>query len=159
MSCGKQPGRRKFPGRVLPTALFGHGVKAPAAEGVAPGNAPGPQQNALQAPMGLDGLDGVPAAGGGKAAIAAKGRAQPPLVPADGRNEGGAGRLLQRVHSGLCAASGCFLRAGGTVAGGFAPGCFALSGNPACANSFATTLDTCQLLSFGVRPRATKTRS
>ena len=159
MSCGKQSGRRESPGRVLPPPLLGHGVKAPAAEGIAPGDAPSGQQKAFQAPMGLDGLDGVLAAGRGKAAVAAKAGTDEPLVGPDGGAQSPAGRFLQRVHSLASGCSGSLLRAGGTVAGGFAPGCFALSGNPAWANSFATTLDTCQLFSFGVRPRATNTRS
>ena len=50
-------------------------------------------------------------------------------------------------------------RTGGRVAGGFAPGCFALSGRPAWAKSFATMALSCQLLSRGSMPRATKTRS
>ena len=42
---------------------------------------------------------------------------------------------------------------------GGASGRLALSGRPACANSFATTLLSCQLFSLGVMPRATKIRS
>ena len=59
----------------------------------------------------------------------------------------------------ISAFSAFALRAGGTVAGGGASGRLALSGRPACANSFATTLLSCQLFSRGVIPRATKIRS
>ena len=59
----------------------------------------------------------------------------------------------------ISAFSAFALRAGGTVAGGGASGRLALSGRPACANSFATTLLSCQLFSLGVMPRATKIRS
>ena len=59
----------------------------------------------------------------------------------------------------ISAFSAFALRAGGTVAGGGASGRLALSGRQACANSFATTLLSCQLFSRGVMPRATNTRS
>ena len=148
VSCGKQGRRRQVPGRIFPAALLRHGIVAPAAQRIAPGDPPSGQQQPLEAAVGADGLDAVLAARGGKAAVSAQTRADKPLVKPDQPAQG----LLKDAH-----ASG--LRAGGRVAGGFAPGCFALSGSPACAKSLATMALSCQLLSRGVMPRATKTRS
>ena len=155
--CGKQLCGLQPAGRVLPAARLRHRVKAPFAEGIAPGDAPCPQQDALYAPMGHDGLHGVVAAAGRKTAAAADPWAESVLVGPDGHAQRAAADVLQAVHaSGF---SACALRAGGTVAGGGASGRLALSGRPACANSFATTLLSCQLFSRGVIPRATKIRS
>ena len=82
-------------------------------------------------------------------------RPRPGLIKPDGHAQRVPGEL-RKAHSFAFAAA---LRAGGTVAGAFAPGCFALSGRPACAKSLATTSLSCQLLRCGVMPRATKIRS
>ena len=137
-----------MPGRIFPAALFRYGVVAPAAQRIAPGDAPCRQQQSFDAAVGADGLDAVLAAGGRKAAVPPQPRADELLVEPDEPAEG----FLKDAH-----ASG--FRTGGRVAGGFAPGCFALSGRPAWAKSFATMALSCQLLSRGVMPRATKTRS
>ena len=139
-----------------PPSLFRHRIIAPLAEGVAPRDAPGPQQDAFDAPMGQDGLHGVVAAAGRKPAAAADPRAEGVLIHPDQRAQGLAAGKLNAVHA---FGSGFALRAGGTVAGGGASGRFALSGSPAWANSFATMALSCQLFSRGVMPRATKTRS
>ena len=156
MPCVKQLCRVEDLFRVRPCSLFRYGVKAPFPEGVAPRNAPCPQQNALDAPVGHDGLHGVVAAAGGKTAAAADPWAEGVLVHPDGYAQRSAAQPLQAVHA---FGSGFVFRAGGTAAGGGASGRFALSGSPACANSFATMLLSCQLFSRGVMPRATNTRS
>ena len=152
--CGLQAA-----GRVLPAARLRHRVVAPFAEGIAPGDAPCPQQDAFDAPMGHDGLHGVVAAAGRKTAAAADPRAQGVLIHPDQPAQRLPAGVLQPCHAVGSAFSAFALRAGGTVAGGGASGRLALSGRPACANSFATTLLSCQLFSRGVMPRATKTRS
>src|SRR5699024_3576417 len=136
---------------------------APAAQGVAAGDPPGGQQQALEAAVGLDGLDGVFAAGGGKAAVAPKARADEPLVQPDGDAQRVPAEFLQPVHGAPACPSGgagraSSLRRGGRLAGGGAPGARALSGSPAWRNSRATARDTCQLFSPGVAARATKIR-
>src|SRR5699024_10515731 len=136
----------------------GHGVVAPAAEGVAAGDPPGGQKQALDAAMGLDGLDGVFAAGGGKAAVAAKGRTEKPLIEPDEQAEGVPAGLLQPVHGAAPSPAGASFLRGGRLAGGGAPGARALSGRPAALNSRATARDTCQLFRPGVAARATKIR-
>ena len=156
MPLFKEPGRLQVPGRALPPPRGRHRVVAPFAQGVAPADAPGPQQDTLQAAVGHNGLDGIVAAAGGKPAAAADPGAEGVLIEADGYAQGPAAGLLKRAH-GL-GAGGSF-RAGGTVAGALAWGPLALSGSPAWANSLATTLLTCQLLSLGVMARATNTRS
>ena len=139
--------------RAHPPALWRHRVKAPPAKRVAPGDAPGGEQQPFDAAMGLDGFYAILAAGGGKAAVAAQPWADKALVEPDGRTE----RVPADAGDGIH----CFAArsAGGTVAGGFAPGCFALSGRPAWAKSLATTSLSCQLFRRGVMPRATNTRS
>ena len=146
--CGKQGRCRQSPGRILPAAFLRHRVIAPAPQRIAPGDAPCGQQKPFDAAMGADSLDAVLAATGREAAVAAKARTDEPLIKANHPAQ----CLLRPTHFSA-------ERAGGRVAGGFAPGCLALSGRPACANSLATTVLSCQLLSRGVMPRATKTRS
>ena len=55
-----------MPGRIFPAALFRHRVVAPAAQRIAPGDAPRRQQQPFDAAVGADGLDAyraiVPAA-------------------------------------------------------------------------------------------------
>ena len=109
-----------MPDRIFPAALFRHWVIAPAAQRIAPGDAPRRQQQSFDAAVGADGLDAVLAAGGRKAAVPPQPRADELLVEPDEPTEG----FLKDAH-----ASG--FRTGGRVAGGFAPGCFALSGRPA----------------------------
>ena len=58
-----------MPGRIFPAALFRYGVVAPAAQRIAPGDAPRRQQQPFDAAVGADGLDAVLAAGGRKAGI------------------------------------------------------------------------------------------
>lgn len=147
------PCRGQSPLRAYPAAFGRHRVKAPPAKRVAPGDAPGGEQQALDAAMGLDGFYAILAAGGGKAAVAAQPRTDKALVEPDGRTE----RVPADTGDGIH----CFAArsAGGTVAGGFAPGCFALSGRPAWAKSLATTSLSCQLFRRGVMPRATNTKS
>ena len=62
--------RGQSPLRAHPAAFGRHRVKAPPAKRVAPGDAPGGEQQALDAAMGLDGFYAILAAGGGKAAVA-----------------------------------------------------------------------------------------
>ena len=159
MPLFKEPGRLQVPGRALPPPRGRHRVVAPFAQGVAPGDAPGSQQDALDAAVGQDGLHGVVAAAGGEPAAAADPWAEGMLIGPDGQAQGPAASCLQTVHAFAFSSAAGFLRAGGRVAGGGASGCFALSGRPAWANSFATMLLSCQLLSRGVMPRATNTRS
>ena len=160
MPCGKQPCRLESTRFIAPLSRFRHRVKAPFAKGVAPCDAPCPQQDAFYAPMGHDGLHGVVAACRRKTAAAADPRAQRVLIHPDERTQRPAAGFLQPVHAlGTSGFSAFAFRAGGTVAGGGASGLLALSGNPACANSFATMALSCQLFSLGVMPRATNTRS
>ena len=141
--CGLQ-----VAGGALPAAGRRHGVVAPLAQGITPGNAPCAQQNAFYTAVGQDGLHGVVAAAGRKPAAAANPWAEGVLVDADGHAQRPA---AEHFAAGVTRGTPAFafaLRAGGTVAGGFASGRLALSGRPAWANSFATTLLSCQLFSL-----------
>ena len=154
---GKQFCRRKFPAGVHPAAFFRHGVKAPSPQRIAPDEPGDRQQQTLDTAMYFNGLQSVVAARRAEPAVPAQCRADEPLIEADGRAERAAAAVAEVFESAHWAGF-CF-RAGGTVAGGGASGRFALSGRPACANSFATTLLSCQLFRCGVMPRATKMRS
>ena len=99
-----------MPGRIFPAALFRYGVVAPAAQRIAPGDAPRRQQQPFDAAVGADGLDAVLAAGGRKAAVPPQPRADELLVEPDEPAEG----FLKDAH-----ASG--FRTGGRVAGALRP--------------------------------------
>jgi len=83
-----------MPGRIFPAALFRHGVVAPAAQRIAPGDAPCRQQQPFDAAVGADGLDAVLAAGGRKAAVPPQPRADELLVEPDENYHEGAIREM-----------------------------------------------------------------